>query len=88
MFSPIFSIHFDWYRFIFLHRKNINPILKYLVFIKRLKKWKYCFVFMHTTKSLKAKIILYFHTPKKLQKKNSSYILVLITSLLKSREFG
>ena len=44
---------------------------------------------MHMAKSLKAKIILYFHTTKKTSKK---YVLVcilaLITSLLKSREFG
>jgi hypothetical protein len=46
---------------------------------------------MHTAKSLKAKIILYFHTPKKTAKKKNiyvlSYILTSITSLLKSRIF-
>jgi O-antigen ligase len=43
---------------------------------------------MHTVKSLKAKkIISYFHTIKKTSKKNIlACILVLITSLLKSRE--
>jgi hypothetical protein len=46
--------------------------------------------FMHTVKSLKAKkIIFYFHTIKKTSKKNIlACILVLITSLLKSRELG
>jgi hypothetical protein len=44
--------------------------------------------FMHTVKSLKAKkSISYFHTIKKTSKKNIlACILVLITSLLKSRE--
>ena len=42
---------------------------------------------MHTTKSLKEKIILYFHTTK-IQKYIFACILVLITSLLKSRELG
>jgi hypothetical protein len=41
---------------------------------------------MHTTKPLKdkKKIILYFHTMKKIQKYVLAYILALITSLLKS----
>jgi len=45
---------------------------------------------MHTAKSLKyKKLIFYFHTTKKTSKKNVlSCILALITSLLKSREFG
>jgi len=40
--------------FVFLHRKNTHPVLKYPVFVKTLKK-KHVFVFMHTAKSLKAK---------------------------------
>jgi hypothetical protein len=46
---------------------------------------------MHTAKSLKnkKKIILYFHTTKKISKKYVlACILSLITSLLKSRELG
>jgi hypothetical protein len=45
---------------------------------------------MHTAKSLKAKkLIFYFHTTKKTSKKNVlACILALITSLLKSQEFG
>jgi hypothetical protein len=47
-----------------------------------------CFVFMHTTKSPedKKKIILYFHTTKKIQKYVLACILTLITSLLNSQE--
>ena len=46
---------------------------------------------MHTAKSLKnkKKIILYFHTKKKISKKYVlACILSLITSLLKSQELG
>jgi len=45
---------------------------------------------MHTAKYLKGKITSYFHTTKKTKKKKEvlASILTLITSLLKSREFG
>jgi hypothetical protein len=54
----------------FLYCKDTNSVLKYMIFVKTLKK-KY-FIFMHTAKSLKKKrkkkTILYFHITKKILK--------------------
>jgi len=75
------------YWFVFLYRKDTNPVLKYLVFIKTLQKiikQKKYFVFIHTAKSLKDKkkiITSYFHTTKKIYV--LACILALITNLLK-----
>jgi len=55
-FPQFFLLHFDQYRFVFLYCKDTNPVLKYPVFVKTLKKIKKkCFIFMHTAKSLKNK---------------------------------
>ena len=81
------SIYFAQYWFVFLYRKDTNPVLKYLVFIKTLQKiikQKKYFVFIHTAKSLKDKkkiITSYFHTTKKIYV--LACILALITNLLK-----
>jgi hypothetical protein len=51
------------------------------------KIFKNVFVFIHTAKSLKAKKLISYNK-EKLKKNVLSCILVLITSLLKSQEFG
>jgi hypothetical protein len=44
-FPQFFLLHFDQYRFVFLYFKDTNPILKYPVFVKTLKKIKKMFYF-------------------------------------------
>jgi len=34
----VFLLYFDQYWFVFLYCKDTNPVLKYLVFVKTLKK--------------------------------------------------
>jgi hypothetical protein len=87
-FPVYFSINFVKYWFVFLYRKDTNPVLKYQVFIKTLNFFfkKTRFYFMHTAKYLK-KNISYFHTTK-IKKYVLTCILALITSLLKSRELA
>ena len=89
----IFLLHFNQYRFVFLYYKDTNPVLKYPVFVKTLKKIKKYFVFMHTTKSLKKKHIVFEYNKENIvfeyNKENfKNMFLALITSLLKSRELG
>jgi len=36
-------LHFDQYWFVFLYYKDTNPVLKYLVFIKKYKNKMFCF---------------------------------------------
>jgi hypothetical protein len=85
IFPSIFLLSFAKYWFVFLYRKDTNLILKYLIFVKTLKKK--IFVFMHMAKYLKEKNHIVFS-----YNKNSKYvlafILALITILLKSRELG
>jgi len=72
------------YRFVFYVVKNINPVLKYPIFVNLKKNWKN--IFVQTAKCLKAKkSYCVFHT----KKKNNvlACILALITKLLKSREY-
>jgi hypothetical protein len=90
--SPcIFFSHFDQYWFVFLYYKDTNPVLKYLIFVKTLKKIKKYFVLMHTTKSLNNnKKKLYFRTTKKISKIyinmhfsfNNQFIKVMRTRLI------
>jgi hypothetical protein len=88
IFSKVFTT-FDPYRFVFLHCKDTNPVLKYLVFVKKKHcksfiKQKIYFVFMHTAKSLKdnkKNHHIVFSYNKKIYV--LACILVLITNLLK-----
>jgi hypothetical protein len=56
-FLAYFSINFALYWFAFLHCKDTNPVLKYLIFSemlqKKYRKQKKYLVFMHTTMCLK-----------------------------------
>jgi len=68
-----FFIYFVKYWFVFLYRKDTNPVLKYMVFVKTLqnnyKTKQIYFIFMHTAKSLKDKkkiITSYFPITKKI----------------------
>ena len=89
-FSNIFLYQFCLILVCILHRKNINPLLKYPVFGKNFQKYKKTIkkkkkkMFLCIRPSVSnLKIISYFSC-----KKNNilACILALITSLLKSRE--
>jgi hypothetical protein len=82
-FSANFLLHFDQYCFVFLYCKDTNPVLKYLVFVKILKKIKNIFLCIRPSLSKKKLKKSYFIFIKK---KVLACILALITSLLKSRE--
>jgi hypothetical protein len=75
--------------FVFSYRKDTNPVLKYLVFFKKKKNIKNVVLFSCIRQSLSRlkNFISYFHITKKNPKNVLAYILILITSLLKSREF-
>jgi hypothetical protein len=55
--------------FVFLHRKNTHPVLKYPVFVKTLKKNMFLFSCIRLNLSKLKKLIFYFHTTKKTSKK-------------------
>jgi len=42
-FPAYILLNFAQYWFVFLYRKNTNPVLKYPVFVKTLKKKYFCF---------------------------------------------
>ena len=88
-FPAYFLLNFGSYQLVFLYRKNTNPVLKYLVFVKTLKKYLCFHAYGQVSKSIKKKSYCIFIQQRKLQKKNIlACILALITSLLKSRELG
>jgi hypothetical protein len=62
--------HFDQYRFVFLLCKYTNPVLKYPIFVNTLKNKNKNVLFSYIRSSLSKikKIILYFHTTKKISK--------------------
>jgi hypothetical protein len=71
----------------FIYCKNTNPILKYLVFVK-----KKCFFWFRAyalvSQSLKKNHIVFSYNKENFKQYILACILALVTSLLKSRELG
>jgi hypothetical protein len=65
----IFLLNFGSYQLVFLYRKNTNPVLKYLVFVKTLKKYLCFHAYGQVSKSIKKNHIVFSYNKENFKKK-------------------
>jgi hypothetical protein len=68
-FPAYFLLNFGSYQLEFLYRKNTNPVLKYLVFVKTLKKYLCFHAYGQVSKSIKKNHIVFSYNKENFKKK-------------------
>ena len=68
-FPAYFLLNFGSYQLEFLYRKNTNPVLKYLVFVKTLKKYLCFHAYDQVSKSIKKNHIVFSYNKENFKKK-------------------